>query len=442
MDDSKGGQPMHMMDPSERKAWRQASQSGAGQAGPKVRAAMSPSAHRLGQMLLTACSLGSLTGAKEALAAGANPNARIRPMSGSSAFGVAIERGHGSVALAVLLAGGWSAPTRYDRAGSDKFDKAVAEGKFDPAHKSELSAGALMQLCSRLGSWNELAKARAWCDPKMPDGDLIGLAMLSARFDLAKLGLEATGAMISAASWNQLGNKLGDGQSVIDAAAPVAGDQFAAMLAEPGAVDLMGMTAAKAAYLVAIETGSVKMMRALLDAGVRPGPDWIIDKRQSWRQHYDKEAKSSASLLWRAAASSAEIYALAKQCPPIVEAAKRSAADPAIMADVAIGRVLELAELGLAIDGRDAKGRGIAHVWAALDRSPRDGWTSLAKKHPVVCDMLDASGRTGRQAMAEKLQGEAKDAFLAAFARHETREIEREMEPKKKDAPAARASRL
>lgn len=402
-----------------------------------------PSLTRLNLTLLDCCAKGSADGALAALDQGANPNARARSSPGESALVFAIQGGHDELALEIMKRGGWPAPSRWGSSDvNSSFDKASLGGGFSETERKNLGIQALGLFTDNAKSWGLLKKARDWACPAMPDKGLLGLAFKNERFDLA-LEAGSSGVFVDALAWECLENMLGGYRRTGFKEHRLRKD-FIALLAESRSVAKMGLDESKILFRAAIEGEDSELLLALLDARLRPGPDWTVRKRdETWRESAHGESDKTRSLLWSVSKlQNPDLLEVLRRCAPAVDAAKARQESPWSMSESSIGRVMELHEMGVPIDGRDEDGNGLAHCWAKIDREPRDGWATLARKAPGVFAMLDAQGRAGYERMAEKLDGEFKDVFLAALSRIESRDIKREVAPAKKKKDEAKARRL
>lgn len=197
-------------------------------------------------------------------------------------------------------------------------------------------------------------------------------------------------------------------------------------------------------FSMAAAAGKAGGIVALLSAGLRPGPDWSVrmvwTEKEGWRERAHAQR---GSLLLAAAISpwGRGAFDALKAFAPAVEAAAATKPPPRALAQAAVGKLMELKELGVDISGRDEVG-GVAHWWAKLDEKPRDGWAMLAAKAPEVFEMANSRGEAAATVMAAKLAGSDRDAFLASVSKIEGREIRREVKAPKAAPKAAGRGRL
>lgn len=423
------------MDEGELSSWRE--QRGLGAPGakdaPKIAAAPKRmTVSRLNLMLLEAAGSGNLEMARQALADGALPNARARANPGDTAFTLAIEAGHDALALELLRAGSWPAPSRWSVAPSNDFDLAAAAGTFTDQAREPLAQKA-MQLCSaHAKDFGVFKSMRDWCAPNLPDSRLVGMAMAQDRYDLAMKGVRL-GVEMSSDAWRHAEGRMQWRYSGVKDHAHR--KDVLDLLATPSAVATMTLVMCESFYRCVVLGDDAELALALLDAGLRPNKKWEIAIKYSYKNQ-DSDPKLPLLAL-AAGLDRPGLFELFKACPPVMESARGEAISPEKLLSISIGRLMELRELGVDIEGRDAQGRGLPHLWAHYDSEPRDGWATLAKKAPSLFEMKNGQGRTGADLMAAKLVGGTKDEFLASLSRIETREIKKELgaKPKKVVAP-------
>lgn len=413
----------HFMSPEELRAWNARPEAPA--VDPKPTAARKTTQAGLNLALLNACASGELTAARRALADGADPNIRLKTKAGTSALGLALQSGNPQLALEVFLAGGFIAPNRYEDSSKDFEAHAKANNPFT----CKLQAEALRELCRLLPDWASLRQARAHSslvNEHFPDHALFDEAFIHRNFSAC---VEASkNAAIPAPktwTWTQLFTQLSMRNAPFENPPWLSSSSFIELVRAPGLLEHIGSDNAKTLFRSAIEADSLELIRALLDAGIRPGSDWSLSKRQNWREQYDKKSPKSMGLIWASAAfGSNRAFEFLLGCPPALDHARSREEPLESMALCPIGRLLTLHAAGIRIEHADVQGNTLAHHWAMLDEKPRDGWASLAKRFPELTDAPNRQGKTARALMADRLHGKAKDDFLASFARFEARAIQ------------------
>lgn len=399
--------------------------------------------NQLNLALLEFCSSGNYDSAMGVIEEGANVNARTRANPGDSALTLAIEAGHENLALELIRRGAFCAPSRWHRSSSDSddFDKSASSGLFNRVQKEKLGEVAVRLFIQSGSTWQALVTGRDLCVPSQSNDALLAQAFRADRFDLALQAAKA-GVPMSANVWNEAEKTFEHRYSGLKDHRRR--KEFFELISERGRIESMSVSVVKKLYRSAFDGDDAELMKALLDARLRPGADWSVDKRLNY---YDKQQNSveimRRSIVWEAAKlASPEMLRLLKSCAPAMAAARTQKEAPESMELCPIGRVMELMESGVPIDAVSSDGDGLAHIWAKRDREPRDGWATLARKAPEVFSMKNKAGRCGHELMAEKLNGEQKDEFLAALSRIETREIKRDVAPMKQKAGAPKPKRL
>lgn len=437
------------MDKEERQAW--ASRSAAKQvegpgarpgpaAGVKASEPKKRSPAKLALALLNAAEFGDAKEAMLALDEGAFINCRARTSPGYTPFILAITRGHDDLAVRLLTLGGWPLPDNatLDQDASARFNEGAKDGSFSATELAQLRARAIGLLARHAKSWSAMAAGRDACGAakEWPDEKVLGLCFRRARFDL---GLQAAkaGVEVSESCW--------DGSAAHgcwDFAGRAHRGELLGLLATPAFCARMTVGMCESLFSSAVRLDDLELFGALLDAGLRPSADWTIPKLRYFQPGIQPAKLRSGLLVLAAERERPSLLQAVKACAPAVEAAKRHPEPALSLATLGISRLLELRDLGVRLDVVDEEGLGIAHLWARADSEPRDGWASLARKAPEVFDLRDRSGQTGAEAMTKKLQGAAKDSFLASLSRIEVREITRELGNSTKAATPAARKRL
>jgi hypothetical protein len=427
------------MDESEQASWRAYRGLGDEVATPetaiKKAATQKLTVNKLNLMLLDAAANGNMDMAIQAMADGAKPNARARANPGDTPFTLAVERGHDKMALMLLKAGSWPAPSRWSAAPSGEFDSAAAAGVFSEPARAELAAKALSLFANYGKDFSVFKQVRDWCSPRLDDTALLALAISQDRYDLALKGTKI-GALMTAEVWSKGIDRLQWRYSGIKDHPH--NKDLVELATSPSTNQTITTGIVEGLYRAAIVGDDPELALALLDAGLRPNKKWVISKRPSYGR---SDEKIEEPLLTMAAAlDRPQLFDLFKKCPPALAAACSEPALPQQLIHVPIGRLMELRDIGVDIEGADKDGNALPHLWAKLDREPRDGWATLAKKVPSLFSKRDAQGRCASDVMASKLSGQEKDEFLASLSRIESREIKSELGPKsKKMAPPVRS---
>ena len=204
-------------------------------------------------------------------------------------------------------------------------------------------------------------------------------------------------------------------------------------LMRPQALAHITSDACEALFKLSIRLSSKKLLESLLDARLRPSADWMIHTPKGYlapHRRMPSAEESNPDMIGMSLVTACSIdpnngdlFKLASTCPPALAAARLRKVSPWRLRDMSIGRLQELADLGIPIDAADCSGQSLFHVWAATDASPRSGWATMARKFPNIFSHLDHKGRTGAQAMAQKLSPSEAQNFGASLARVEAREI-------------------
>jgi hypothetical protein len=389
---------------------------------------------------------GNYESAMAVIEEGANVNARTRANPGDSVLSLAIRSGHENLALELIRRGAYCAP-RWHRSSDDSadFDKSAASGKFSSAQKEHLGAVAVKLFIQNGSTWQALVSVRDLCMPSKSNEELLAQAFKADRFDLA-LQAAKSGVTMSENVWSQADQTFE--HRYLGLKDHRQRKEFLELISDRSRIEEMTVSVVKKLYRSAIDGEDVVLMKALLDARLRPGADWSVDSRVNYydnsqdSKEKDSKEKNRRSIVWSAAKLAApEMLRLLKSCAPAMAAARRQKEPPESMELVPIGRVMELMEAGIPIDGVNENGEGLAHIWAK-DREPRDGWATLARKAPEVFAIKNKAGRCGHELMAEKLRNDVKDDFLAALSRIETREIKRDVAPLKGKVEVPKPKRL
>lgn len=347
----------------------------------------------LAERFARACVNGSLGQVELLLGQGADP--RGGDGNRQEPYEMALFNSHDAVALVVIKAGAKS------------------------YHSSD--ATAVMSGFAGSGScWRSALLARDVLAPGIGEQELLRQAL--ERFNM-RLALDAArqGVHPSPAAWKGLASVLSKRED--GAVNSSVKSQFVEWAQDRENTLPGGAAGARLLFKAAIDASNAPLLGALLDSGLSPGADWMVDQR-IWDHGKKDWVRSGLPLIWVAAKLEApEMFEMSILCPPALRAARSSACSPALMADVQIGRLVVLHSLGVDLAGRGPGGGGLAHEWARVDAKPRDGWATMAKMMPEVFGMKDDEGRSGMEAMAERLGAAARAKFLAAMARVESREI-------------------
>lgn len=402
---------------------------------------------RLNQMLLGAAWKGDLPVIESLLAQGASPNARERSKPRRSAVIIAMDNGNPKAALALVKAGGWAAPSEWNSAKSSVFDAQIAAGPLSGDALETAMANTVNLFFTHSSTWELLLEAAQIVQQAKP------LDSLSPSNLLRKA--------VGCGRWNMAGDAMDSGmpfdeicweQAVAMLSSPyiqMSQDALSNLIAtamRPEALSCITPAASQVLFKLSIRLSSKALMESLLDARLRPSADWMIHTVKGYlsanRKMPKEEAQSvdmtSMSLVTACSINpdNGELFKLASTCPPALAAARLRKVSPWRLHEMSIGRLQELADLNIPIDGVDCLGQGLFHVWAATDTSPRSGWATMARKFPDMFSLHDANGRTGAQAMGKKLGASEAQAFSASLARVEAREIRQAVGP----APAKKST--
>lgn len=436
----------HRMSEAELNSWRQRSATATNEA--------QSAAHKRQQSLdfLRAVESGDMPRLKATLAAGANPNARLKNGNRASAFALAVANNNSEMALTILLAGGWlnppaNAPRPHDLRAVQANPK-TAES-FTPEQLRKLGEHTLSAFSTIASSWSQLAAAAAFFSPSESKESLICRVISNAwKAPRAELLAEAAndGAQIGIAVWNALTKHS---RTILSLENQKGREGLFDLLSMPTAAASLNSAHAEHFYAAAMLQSDEPLLRALLDAGLRPNEQWKLPAFGARRSpslavaHQAGRVEATASLAWLAADTpDSNFLATILSCEPLMAAARRFPDGPWAMENLSVGKLLAMEEAGLSIDKVDSKGRNLLHVWAEIDDLPRAGWATIAKQFPALFAGQDADLRTGAQLMSMKLSRRHGDGaqleheFSASLSRIENREIRKAIPaPAKKKVP-------
>lgn len=404
---------------------------------------------QLAMDLLRAAEEGDLSKIEPLLLLGANPNARERAMRRRSAVEIALAGGSPLAALALMRAGGWGAPRFRADLESQKFDEQVARGELS-GEMLQAAIGHTIDVffASAPSSWAHLMAAAQICRSALPSGApsaaaLIRRAASLGRWDMVGDAM-ASGEPFDADCWNVAMTRLLN--PYCGASVEMLG-RLSSVIANEAALDCMPSGAAPALFSLAIRQGSAPLLESLLNARLRPSPDWTIQLDQNILHPSRKLFRTTGEpqdpyklpvplvVACSLEAEAHELFKLAASCPPAVAAARLGEVSPWILAPLAIGRLIELDELGVSINALDSRGNCIFHAWAQMDVLPRSGWATLGRKRPELFSLRNSRGERGADIMASKLSVSGAQEFFASLARMESREIRQAVGP----APSKKA---
>lgn len=425
----------HIMSDSEWSGWQGGQLDRAVQPPPPAQT-KKPSASRLSQCLLKAASEGNAQEVVALLSNGANPNSRERHGQRQSAVLAAIQGGSAQAALEIMRAGGWNSPSQWSKKASKEFDEAIAAGALTGKMLDEAMGRTLVLFLEPCASWSDLMQALDVCRAAIPPEaalsvDLMGEILARGRWDMARDGLEA-GELFNEKSWSALNGSLRSSRGLAKESELLA---LLALATHPKAFESMPPSAAQALFGTAVSRRSATLLEGLLNARLRPSPDWKIPASclngGLARGAPSKECSAQIPLLVACAAQKdgLSLFKMISSCPAAVEAAKAHKATPWVLEKLPLADLLNLHSMGLQLDEIDVDGRGLFHVWAAVDAAPRPGWATLGALLPDLLALCDNNGCSPAQAMASRLQASEAQAFLASLARLESREIRKSVGP-------------
>lgn len=400
------------------------------------------SANRLALALLSAASQGATKEIQALLDLGAEVNCRTRALPGKTPYRIAIEGRHDEAALVLLKAGGFPEPERCYYVDSDislAFSEAIRTKSLTP-EMSLTHSNLASQLFIRKGkSWKSLTQAHDLLPLLGPRDDalLMRACFFERRLDLALQGFRA-GVGVDQMCWKDSGKRSHWSLGLPNNAGQIR-EPLLIFLAEPKAVESMDPETCEELFLGAMNDDDVQAMRALLDAGLRPSPNWTMGsvKFEPAQMMSNGTIGRHGFLAMAAAREKPQMWDLAKCCPPAINAAKLYPELPASLSRLSMGRLQEYAELA-PIDARGPEGRSLTHCWALSSRrEPRDGWATLARKFPELFEAHDDSGQTGYGLQVAQLRGTAKDTFLSSIARIEKRDVARFVGTPAKPSPSS-----
>lgn len=418
---------------------------GADQAEPKAKKKSKLTAAQINEMLKRAAEAGDAAAAKEALGLGASPNVKQRSKPKLSALELALNAQRGDeTPLLILEAGGLRAPQEWGYRPNElnkQFAGYAETGVFtDKKLEGQIKGETLSAFVRLADKWATVARARDLLGRPEKDAELAAWAVKIGRWDLARQAF-AAGVGLEGA-WEQMEERFAsrhaDPKSQSDRL------DLLAVLKSPEALSAVTAKAAERAYRAAAAHDDAELMEGLLRSGLRPSEDWTVEVDEKWDYHLRSQlerlgGRQRVSLLSLAAgASGGAAFDTLKKAPPAVAAAGRRAEHPWALQEIAVGRLMELKGLGVAVDGLDADGGSVLHMWAKADRAPRAGWATMAKEMPELFGKPDKRGELASEAMAKKLKNAQEvEAFRASLARIESREIRREIPRETAKAKAA-----
>lgn len=446
----------HLMSDDEWAQWegRLASSSPADTAAPKGQnpepKQAKPTSARLNQMLLSAAWAGESSEIEKLLRQGASPNARERSKPRRSALMIAMDNGNPKAALALMRAGGWAAPSQWASCAKTAFDDKIAAGPLSGGDLEAAMTQTINLFFMQCSTWANLLEAAAIAQrdkslDSLSPASLLRQAVGCGRWNMARDAMDS-GIPFDESCW---------AKAVAMWSSPYLqmGEEALSTLAitatRPEALASMTPSASQDLFRLSIRLSSKLLMESLLGARLRPSADWTIHPLKGYPAGYPAPHRSmpkeeasnvemaSMSLVTACSIDSGNsaLFQLVSNFPPALAAARQRNVSPWRLRDMSIGRLQELNELKIPIDGVDCYGQGLFHVWAAVDSLPRSGWATMAKKFPDMFLLHDANGRTGAQAMSKKLSSSEAQEFNACLARVEAREIRQATGP----APAKKS---
>lgn len=410
-----------------------------------------PTPARLAADLLRSAAEGDVANVIALIEQGASPNTRERAAPRQSVVEVAMAAGRAEAALALVRAGGWCAPDSYRTVETQAFDQQAATRRFSGETLALAILNTISVFFKYSSSWAHLMEAAEICRAARPGAtpsttDLLARAAGEGRWDMVHDALQL-GESLDDACWSQALAVL---HNPYRRASPEHVSRLAAAVAHKKFLECMPRDAAQALFSVAVDVGSASLLEALLNARLRPSPDWMIKRPTTF---FDKHQKmpggesscpdmQAISLVMACALNSnaQDLFNVAASCPAALAAARSRKASPWRLLPLSIGRLQELDDLGIPLDGLDVEGNGLFHVWALVDHSPRSGWPTLGRKLPELFSLRNSKGATGSESMASKLSAEGARDFFATLARMEARDIRQASgpAPTKKTAPKPR----
>lgn len=445
------------IDPEDFDAWVAGSPPLAGLPNPSgTEPKISP--EKMSEMLFEACDSGDHRMVSNLLARGANPN--LRRATGSRETPVdAVFNSRSRCnlsALALIKAGGISGVQGWGDGGRE-FDAAAAKGpsgEFSSIELAAFKAKTHRNFLAEAVSWGNLRSASTILAPSESPEDLLRSCLAGGQFLLAAEAAKA-GVEFNARAWNSASDFLDNNRSTNLFSQPMRfcwHGQLAGLIREhPSALASITQECVQSIYDLAVFCVDADLALALFGARLRPNPEWLVAPRIPSYEDFSTPAgasqaarlcvKTPAPLFWAAAAcEDGQLFEKVKQCPAAIKAARSQQASPWLMAHCPLSRIVQAAALGIPIDGVDADGRSLTHVWAALDSSPRSGWATLAKLPSSPFFAKNNLGQTGFEAMISKMRNEReRDAFQKSLSRIERTEIQKTMSAS--PAPAKAASK-
>lgn len=184
-------------------------------------------------------------------------------------------------------------------------------------------------------------------------------------------------------------------------------------------------------------------LTALLEAGLRPAPDWKAGGPAAGGSPTREPLMAIAALGHFKGLGAGECLGLLERFEPAAAAARSEPVSPKELAQLSVIQGLRYAARGLPIDGVDAKGDNAAHLWAR--QSPiEDGWKTLLKTRPDLALAQNAEGKSAFDILLSRVNPEDRAEYQKSLAGSERKSLMKESKASapKPAAPAPKRARL
>lgn len=389
------------------------------------------------QLLMGAVLSGNLTGVQEALSMGAEINSQqSRSYPYQSVLDVAIEKGVTQECVIELLKNG-----ALCNAGSGKRDGARALA-VEAASNPDMAAKArgLIERHLIYAAAPSLMKAVSahWSSVGIPAPDSAAWmekCIASREMEKAWEFAKQDGCALKASGWSAIERWA----PMASPENPSAREAFMGFIKTQG--KSMGAQTALSVYSHAIGRDDLEMVCELMKAGVRPGARWMVERESAHRYSWRREMVLCPILVAARGRGAGSCYEMLRRFTPALELAGEPYNIKAL-ADLSVTDVLELDAVGVRLEGADATGDNVLHVWARADEgAPRSGWPTLVKKKSHLLSAPNAANQSALSVQMSYLKGGAGEEFEKSLARAESAAMIKEIGAAPKANAASKAQK-